>query len=85
MQLREVGKLAMYLRKMWWLQRLSHWAQLWAVSCSCGRLARGSTIGFSIVLLLHCCLAVGGVVLLGGAHLSVYQVAHMELLLCKGI
>ena len=29
MQLREVGKLAMYLWKMWWLQRSSHWAQLW--------------------------------------------------------
>ena len=38
MQLREVGKLAMYLWKMWWLQRSSHRAQLWVVWRGGGRL-----------------------------------------------
>lgn len=32
MQLREVGKLAMYLWKMWWLQRSRHGALLWVVA-----------------------------------------------------
>lgn len=32
MQLREVGKLAVYLWKIQWLQRPSHWALPWA-SC----------------------------------------------------
>lgn len=33
MQLREVGKLAVYLRKIRWLQRPSHRALPWAVRC----------------------------------------------------
>ena len=49
MQLREVGKLAVYLRKMRWLQRPSHRALPWAVWC--GWLTPGMAALLGLVVL----------------------------------
>jgi len=88
MQLREVGKLAVYLWKMQWLQRPRHWALLWTVCMvRLATLCSGFTVivwGLSALPTLlyggglgkHLCLQV---------HPSVCQVAHMELMLCRGI
>jgi len=75
MQLREVGKLAMYLRKMWWLQRPSHGAQSgsvfvqwiqppWFAAGPSGPVAQGSKVDPASIAPLW----LGPLLLVGSGH-----------------
>lgn len=94
MQLREVGKLAVYLRKIQWLQR----PRLWALSLAwdlCRGIPTGEVARYQAGCGSHCLprhIVAGG--RLGPVWFATSgpwpvpvsnRVAHVELLLCKGI
>ena len=87
MQLREVGKLAMYLWKMWWLQRPGRRALLLAVWGGDGHPVVVVNPIAQEGLPLPAQSRGGGPFSrkAGRAHPCVNKVAHVELLLCRGI
>ena len=92
MQLREVGKLAVYPWKMQWLQRPSCWdlpqVEVFTAEAALCQWVSPSGVDGPLLwapFLWQGLIAWWGTTLHWQGHPGGYLVAHMELLLCRGI